>query len=110
MQQKRVSAPKWPRGVYWGVGTRGGRASAFAIDSRGEEIHREYLKNDSWRHAEQVIAFLWLLLDQRDPLPKIAQPKLELVKPVLPDPAQPPRDDDDPYAAQGVPGRLRSPW
>lgn len=109
-QQRRVVAPKPERGVYWAVGTIDGKPSAFAIDSRGEEIARETLENDTWRHAEAVIEWLWRRLDACDPVPE--KQRLQLVRAIdLPMTAQRPKPPIyDPYAEQGVPGPTRKPW
>jgi hypothetical protein len=108
---RRVVAPFAERGVYWALGTKGGKPSVFAIDSKGEEIERLELKNDSWEHAEAVIEYLWQMLDMRNPQAElVSRPPLVLVKPELPSTAKRPRPDIyDPYAESPFPP-MRPPW
>lgn len=98
---------KLARGVYWEAATINGNPQAFAVDSSGDEVKREIVENFTWRRGEATVRFLWNFLNVKDPASTVGS-----VCPLfaLPAPAQLTRDPNDPYAEQGVPGRLRRPW
>lgn len=103
----RISAPTYERGVYWAMGTKNGKPQVFALDSRGNEVRRLVLNDDSWAEAEAAIEELWQYLDEIDPVPQI-----RLVKPVaLPPTTRKAVPEYDPYNdVRGVPGPRRMRW
>jgi hypothetical protein len=98
---------KLPRGVYWEAATVDGSPSAIAVDSAGDVVKREVVKNFTWRKGEATIRFLWNFLNVKDPASRAGT-----IRPLfaLPAPVQPTRDPYDPYGVDGVPGKIRAPW
>lgn len=66
------------RGVYWAAALKDGKPQLFAVDSRGNEIDRMTLDDDSWARAEAAIELFWRALDVLDPVE--AKPTLALVR------------------------------
>jgi hypothetical protein len=98
---------KLSRGVYWEAATVDGNPSAIAVDAAGDVIKRMVVSNFTWKKGEATVAFLYNFLNVKDPATTVGT-----VRPLfaLPAPVQLVRDPYDPYAEQGVPGKLRKPW
>lgn len=98
---------KLARGVYWEAATVDGSPSAIAVDAAGNMIKRMVVENFTWRKGEATVRFLWNFLNVNDPATTAGT-----IRPLfaLPAPLQLVRDPYDPYAEDGVPGKLRKPW
>jgi hypothetical protein len=98
---------KLPRGVYWEAATVDGSPSAIAVDSAGDVIKRHVVENFTWKKGEATERFLWNFLNVKDPTTTIGT-----VRPLFafPAPVRAARDPYDPYAEDGVPGRMIAPW
>lgn len=98
---------KLARGVYWEAATVDGNPSAIAVDATGNMIKRMIVKNFTWRKGEATVRFLWNVLNVKDPATTIRTTRPLFA---LPAPVHLMRDPYDPYAEDGVPGKLRKPW
>jgi hypothetical protein len=98
---------KLARGVYWEAATVDGNPSAIAVNAAGDVIKRMVVSNFTWKKGEATVRFLWNFLNVKDPATTIGH-----IRPLfaLPAPVQLVSDPYDPYAEQGVPGKLRKPW
>jgi hypothetical protein len=98
---------KLARGVYWEAATVDGNPCAIAVDSGGDVIKRMIVEDFTWKKGQATVRFLWNFLNMKDPATTAGN-----VRPLfaLPAPVQLVRDPYDPYAEEGVPGKLRKPW